>query len=38
MKEGAVIDERSPEADAMDLRNEDHPVEVQELISIVARG
>jgi len=25
MKEGAVIEERSPEADAMDLRNEDHP-------------
>lgn len=25
MNEGAVSDERSPEADAMDLRKEDHP-------------
>jgi len=33
MKEGAVREERSPEADAIDLRNEDHPVEIHEIVS-----
>ena len=32
MKEGAVREERSPEADAIDLRNEDHPADFHKIV------
>lgn len=38
MKEGAVREERSPEADAIDLRNEDHPADFHKIVRTSLSG